>query len=168
MWKIYYISPHLMHGFPWEIFRRGDFSWKLHENERISIFSKGLSKMKEFEGLRGGNLSPEGGGGFPKMSPEGGAPPLGKTLWCDVLFSSSLCFPQPYFSLFLHHPGGATVGQNIYKHILRFGADLIWRSSGNIKFGVDLIWRFETKITNSAKFSPRQNLSEYIIDQFSS
>ena len=40
-------------GFPWEFFRGGNFSRKLHENERISIFTKGLSKMKEFEGFRG-------------------------------------------------------------------------------------------------------------------
>ena len=39
--------------------------------------------------------------------------------------------------------------------------DLIWRSEKKIKFGADLIGRFLPFCANCAKFSPRQNLSEY-------
>ena len=45
--------------------------------------------------------------------------------------------------------------------IIKFGAYLIWRSEKKIKFGADLIWRFSPFCTNSIKFYPRENLSEY-------
>ena len=46
------------------------------------------------------------------------------------------------------------------KKIIKFGTDLIWCNEKKIKVGADLIWQILPFCTNSAKFSPHQNLSQ--------
>ena len=43
---------------------------------------------------------------------------------------------------------------------IKFGTDLIWCNEKKIKVGADLIWQILPFCTNSAKFSPHQNLSQ--------
>ena len=90
------ITTILLQGFPWEIFRGGDFHENCMKTKEFPFSPKGLSKMKEFEGLRGGNLSPEGGGiskNFPERGGLSGKPCIVMWILYHPSFSKKLLHP---------------------------------------------------------------------------